>query len=116
MLQCCKIFSGLFAVTEHILGSLQIRWYLDHMLFISCLFLTLHGQFLHIVKVSFRTSGFILTLCFSIMSEGFVVANDCDNKRCYLMVHQVRRLASSNFLVMNMDASRVPAFVLQVRK
>jgi len=44
-----------------------------------------------------------------------VVANDSDNKRCYLMVHQVQRLASSNFLVMNMDASILPAFVMQVR-
>jgi len=43
-----------------------------------------------------------------------VVANDSDNKRCYLMVHQVRRLASSNFLVMNMDASILPAFIIQV--
>jgi len=46
------------------------------------------------------------------ISEGFVVANDSDNKRCYLIVHQVRRLASSNCLVMNMDASILPAFVL----
>jgi len=44
-----------------------------------------------------------------------VVANDSDNKRCYLMVHQVRRLASSNFVVMNMDASILPAFTVQVR-
>ena len=43
-----------------------------------------------------------------------MVANDSDNKRCYLMVHQVRRLASSNFLVMNMDASILPAFTVQV--
>ena len=43
-----------------------------------------------------------------------MVANDSDNKRCYLMVHQVRRLASSNFLVMNMDASILPAFIIQV--
>ena len=50
----------------------------------------------------------------SVTLEGFVVANDSDNKRCYLMVHQVRRLASSNFLVMNMDASILPAFTVQV--
>lgn len=43
-----------------------------------------------------------------------MIANDTDNKRCYLMVHQVRRLASSNFLVMNMDASILPAFTIQV--
>ena len=49
------------------------------------------------------------------MTEGFVVANDSDNKRCYLMVHQVRRLASSNFLVMNMDAAILPAFTVLVR-
>ena len=54
-----------------------------------------------------------LTRCVCV-SEGFVVANDNDNKRCYLMVHQVRRLASPNFLVMNMNAAILPAFTLQV--
>lgn len=53
-------------------------------------------------------------LCFYVVSEGFVVANDSDNKRCYLMVRQVRRLASCNYLVMNMDASTLPAFIIQV--
>ena len=44
-----------------------------------------------------------------------MIANDSDNKRCYLMVHQVRRLASSNFLVMNNDAAILPSFTTQVR-
>jgi tRNA (cytosine34-C5)-methyltransferase len=44
--------------------------------------------------------------------DGLVVANDSDNKRCYLMVHQVRRLVSSNFIVMNMDASNLPSFTM----
>jgi len=40
--------------------------------------------------------------------DGYVAANDNDNKRCYLMVHQIGRLASPNFVVMNMDASNLP--------
>ncbi|ESN96523.1 hypothetical protein HELRODRAFT_68497, partial [Helobdella robusta] len=43
-------------------------------------------------------------------SSGFVIANDCDNKRCYLMVHQINRLLSANFAVTNMDATNMPNF------
>ncbi len=45
-------------------------------------------------------------------SEGVVIANDADNKRCYLMVHQIKRLESPNFVVMNHDASRLPRLLL----
>ncbi len=57
---------------------------------------------------------YVIVIFFA-LAEGYVVANDSDNKRCYLMVHQVRRLVSSNFIVMNMDASSLPQFKLQVR-
>ncbi|XP_013415807.1 tRNA (cytosine(34)-C(5))-methyltransferase isoform X2 [Lingula anatina] len=40
--------------------------------------------------------------------EGFVVANDVDNKRCYLMVHQVKRLQSPCFMIVNHDATTMP--------
>ncbi|XP_071091772.1 RNA cytosine-C(5)-methyltransferase NSUN2-like [Haliotis cracherodii] len=40
--------------------------------------------------------------------EGFVIANDKDNKRCYLMVHQVKRLQSPNFMIVNQDATIFP--------
>ncbi|KAK7505251.1 hypothetical protein BaRGS_00003413 [Batillaria attramentaria] len=40
--------------------------------------------------------------------EGFVVANDKDPKRCYLMVHQVKRLSSPCFMIVNQDASTFP--------
>ncbi|XP_076470380.1 RNA cytosine-C(5)-methyltransferase NSUN2-like [Babylonia areolata] len=40
--------------------------------------------------------------------EGFVVANDKENKRCYLMVHQVKRLASPCCMIVNHDASIFP--------
>ena len=43
-----------------------------------------------------------------LVADGFVMANDSDNKRCYLMVHQVNRLFSPNFAVTNMDASNLP--------
>ncbi|XP_042319859.1 RNA cytosine C(5)-methyltransferase NSUN2 isoform X1 [Sceloporus undulatus] len=40
--------------------------------------------------------------------EGFVIANDVDNKRCYLLVHQAKRLNSPSILVVNHDASSIP--------
>lgn len=41
-------------------------------------------------------------------SEGFVIANDVDNKRCYLLVHQAKRLNSPCIMVINHDASCIP--------
>ncbi|KAF6024665.1 NSUN2 [Bugula neritina] len=43
------------------------------------------------------------------MPEGFVIGNDVDNKRCYLMVHQIKRLQSPNFMIVNHDATRLPS-------
>lgn len=40
--------------------------------------------------------------------EGFVIANDIDNKRCYLLVHQAKRLNSPCIMVVNHDASCIP--------
>uniref|UniRef100_A0A4W5NM18 tRNA (cytosine(34)-C(5))-methyltransferase n=1 Tax=Hucho hucho TaxID=62062 RepID=A0A4W5NM18_9TELE len=40
--------------------------------------------------------------------EGFVIANDMDNKRCYLLVHQAKRLNSPCIMVVNHDASCIP--------
>ncbi|MFT7811730.1 tRNA (cytosine(34)-C(5))-methyltransferase isoform X1 [Arapaima gigas] len=42
--------------------------------------------------------------------EGFVIANDVDNKRCYLLVHQAKRLNSPCVMVINHDASSIPRF------
>uniref|UniRef100_A0A3Q2QVF0 tRNA (cytosine(34)-C(5))-methyltransferase n=1 Tax=Fundulus heteroclitus TaxID=8078 RepID=A0A3Q2QVF0_FUNHE len=41
-------------------------------------------------------------------SQGFVIANDVDNKRCYLLVHQAKRLNSPCIMVVNHDASCIP--------
>uniref|UniRef100_A0A6J0TW73 tRNA (cytosine(34)-C(5))-methyltransferase n=3 Tax=Pogona vitticeps TaxID=103695 RepID=A0A6J0TW73_9SAUR len=41
--------------------------------------------------------------------EGFVIANDVDNKRCYLLVHQAKRLNSPSIMVVNHDASSIPS-------
>ncbi|XP_015282566.1 PREDICTED: tRNA (cytosine(34)-C(5))-methyltransferase [Gekko japonicus] len=46
--------------------------------------------------------------------EGFVIANDVDNKRCYLLVHQAKRLNSPCIMVVNHDASSIPN--LQITK
>lgn len=39
---------------------------------------------------------------------GLVVANDSDNSRCYLLVHQIKRLQSPNYIIINEDASILP--------
>ena len=39
---------------------------------------------------------------------GFVVANDSDNKRSYLLVHQAKRKKSANVIVTNHDATIFP--------
>ncbi|XP_051927888.1 RNA cytosine C(5)-methyltransferase NSUN2 [Hippocampus zosterae] len=45
--------------------------------------------------------------------EGFVIANDMDNKRCYLLVHQAKRLNSPCIMVVNHDASCFPMMQIQ---
>ncbi|EDQ91030.1 uncharacterized protein MONBRDRAFT_36363, partial [Monosiga brevicollis MX1] len=44
--------------------------------------------------------------------RGLVVANDADSKRCYMLVHQSKRLQSPVFMVVNQDASIFPALFL----
>uniref|UniRef100_A0AAR2IU75 tRNA (cytosine(34)-C(5))-methyltransferase n=1 Tax=Pygocentrus nattereri TaxID=42514 RepID=A0AAR2IU75_PYGNA len=45
--------------------------------------------------------------------EGFVIANDVDNKRCYLLVHQAKRLNSPCIMVVNHDASCMPRLLVE---
>ncbi|KAG7500215.1 tRNA (cytosine(34)-C(5))-methyltransferase [Solea senegalensis] len=45
--------------------------------------------------------------------EGFVIANDVDNKRCYLLVHQAKRLNSPCIMVVNHDASCIPRLQIE---
>ena len=40
--------------------------------------------------------------------DGLVVANDVDNKRCYMLVHQANRLNSPNCVIINEDAAKLP--------
>ncbi|KAE8748043.1 hypothetical protein FOCC_FOCC005238 [Frankliniella occidentalis] len=40
--------------------------------------------------------------------EGFVIANDMDNMRCYMLVHQLKRLSSPCVVIVNHDASQLP--------
>ncbi|XP_028410148.1 tRNA (cytosine(34)-C(5))-methyltransferase-like [Dendronephthya gigantea] len=42
------------------------------------------------------------------LPEGFVIANDIDPKRCYMLVHQSRRIHSPCCLVTNHDAASFP--------
>ncbi|XP_029797151.1 tRNA (cytosine(34)-C(5))-methyltransferase, partial [Suricata suricatta] len=46
--------------------------------------------------------------------EGFVIANDVDNKRCYLLVHQAKRLSSPCVMVVNHDAASIPRLTVDV--
>ncbi|XP_058058865.1 tRNA (cytosine(34)-C(5))-methyltransferase isoform X2 [Anopheles bellator] len=40
--------------------------------------------------------------------SGFVMANDVDNNRCYMLVHQAKRLNSPCFMVTNEDSASFP--------
>lgn len=40
--------------------------------------------------------------------SGFVIANDIDNKRCYMLVHQAKRLNSPCVAVINNDSAILP--------
>ncbi|XP_075591927.1 tRNA (cytosine(34)-C(5))-methyltransferase Nsun2 isoform X2 [Dermatophagoides farinae] len=42
--------------------------------------------------------------------DGLVVANDVDNRRCYMLAHQSKRLSSSCVVIMNHDAANLPDF------
>lgn len=44
----------------------------------------------------------------NLFDDGMVVANDVDNKRCYMLVHQSNRLNSPNCIIINQDAARLP--------
>ncbi|CAL4093057.1 unnamed protein product, partial [Meganyctiphanes norvegica] len=40
--------------------------------------------------------------------SGLVVANDADNKRCYMLTHQAKRLQSPSIMITNHDAAFMP--------
>ncbi|CAB3229834.1 unnamed protein product [Arctia plantaginis] len=42
------------------------------------------------------------------MPTGFVMANDVDNNRCYMLVHQAKRLNSPSILITNHDSAVMP--------
>ncbi|CAD6234356.1 GSCOCG00001847001-RA-CDS [Cotesia congregata] len=45
-----------------------------------------------------------------VVPKGFVIANDVDNNRCYMLVHQAKRLNSPNILITNQDSSIMPNY------
>lgn len=51
-----------------------------------------------------------------LFDDGMVVANDVDNKRCYMLVHQSSRLNSPNCIITNQDASKLPDMMMTVEK
>lgn len=46
------------------------------------------------------------------MPTGFVMANDVDNSRCYMLVHQAKRLNSPCILITNHDSAVMPSLVI----
>nr|CAD7586518.1 unnamed protein product [Timema genevievae] len=46
------------------------------------------------------------------LPTGLVVANDVDNNRCYMLVHQAKRLNSPCLIVTNHDSSVMPNFTV----
>lgn len=44
------------------------------------------------------------------LSAGVVIANDIDNQRCYMLVHQAKRLNSPCAIITNHDAAIMPNF------
>jgi tRNA (cytosine34-C5)-methyltransferase len=46
------------------------------------------------------------------LPTGSVIANDLDNKRCYMLVHQTNRLASPALMVTNHEATGYPTLTL----
>ncbi|KAL1115524.1 hypothetical protein AAG570_007553 [Ranatra chinensis] len=44
--------------------------------------------------------------------DGFVIANDIDNSRCYMLVHQAKRLNSPSIAITNHDSSTMPNLYL----
>ncbi|KAF5301115.1 hypothetical protein FQR65_LT08945 [Abscondita terminalis] len=49
--------------------------------------------------------------CDDTLPTGYVVANDIDNKRCYMLVHQAKRLNSPCMAVINHDSAILPNLV-----
>ena len=46
-----------------------------------------------------------------VLPSGVIVANDADNKRCYMLTHQINRLQSPAIMVTNHDAAFMPNFM-----
>ncbi|XP_045455997.1 tRNA (cytosine(34)-C(5))-methyltransferase [Melitaea cinxia] len=44
--------------------------------------------------------------------SGFVIANDVDNSRCYMLVHQAKRLNSPCIVITNHDSAVMPSLVI----
>jgi len=44
--------------------------------------------------------------------DGLIMANDVHNARCYMLVHQAKRLNSANVVITNHDATVLPVMNL----
>lgn len=65
------------------------------------------AQLLEYLKKDPETSENVKPIDSVMFNDGMVVANDVDNKRCYMLVHQSNRLNSPNCIIINQDAARI---------
>lgn len=56
--------------------------------------------------------SFVAPIVFTYFSDGLVIANDVHNSRCYMLVHQAKRLNSANIVITNHDASVLPSMIM----
>lgn len=47
-----------------------------------------------------------------LFAAGFLIANDIDNNRCYMLVHQAKRLNSPCIVITNHDSAVMPNFTV----
>lgn len=47
----------------------------------------------------------------NVTPSGYIIANDIDNNRCYMLVHQAKRLNSPCILITNYDSAVMPNFI-----
>ncbi|XP_023219253.1 tRNA (cytosine(34)-C(5))-methyltransferase-like [Centruroides sculpturatus] len=74
----------------------------------NALLKVIQGQYFQdLLNVNVEEEEYTKPYCLPCL-DGVVVANDVDNKRCYMLVHQAKRLHSPCFIITNHDASQMP--------
>ena len=67
---------------------------------------------LSLIVLCLSSFPFIVVFLFCFL-DGLVVANELQNRRCYMLVHQSKRLHSPCCLITNHDAALFPAMFIK---